>query len=349
MDPGTGAPIAKNAEVARTAAGVGVDLQLELTRCQVETSTGVHTDRAELLRELQTLRRKVANCAAANGARLLATAIPPTVPVKFPVTDTPRFQRIADNFGMLAHEQGLSGCHVHVGIPDRETAVQVGNHLRPWLPVFLALSANSSIYRSAETGFASWRSILWRRWPSAGPPPYFESAAAYDTMVEMMLASGSILDTKMVYWDVRASESFPTVEIRVGDIPATAEESVLLATLIRATVLRARTLLEQGRTADPVPAEILRAAYWNAARSGLDGVGLDPVQGRVLPARARLAQLITYVEPALDELGDRTFVGETISKVLERGNGARRQLTAYRRGGITEVVRELASATMEGC
>jgi carboxylate-amine ligase len=104
-------------------------------------------------------------------------ALPPTVPHKFPVTDTPRFRRIAEEFGMLAHEQGLCGCHVHVGVPDREIAIQVGNFLHSWLPLFLALTANSAIYRSAETGFASWRNILWRRWPSAGPRSAGRSAS----------------------------------------------------------------------------------------------------------------------------------------------------------------------------
>ncbi|MGY2122704.1 glutamate--cysteine ligase 2 [Nocardia gipuzkoensis] len=349
-DPETGAPTPQNIRVAEAAKKADIDLQLELTSCQVETSSGVHSDIGDLLTELRTLRRTVAECAAANDARLLAVAVPPTVPEEFPITDAPRYRRIADTFGMIAHEQGLCGCHVHVGVPDRDTAILVGNHVRPWLPVLLALTANSAIYRGSETGYASWRSILWRRWPSAGPPPYFTSVEDYDSIVAMMLASGSILDNKMVYWDIRPSESFPTVEIRVSDVPATAEEAALLATLIRATVATGLRSIERGEAAPPIPAEVLRAAYWNAAQSGLDGDGLDPFEGRVVPHRDLLDKLVGHIEPALRDFGDRPFVAEAIAALDERGNGARRQLQAMReRHEIGDVITELAHATLEGC
>ncbi|WP_433192052.1 glutamate--cysteine ligase 2 [Nocardia sp. CA-107356] len=346
-EPITGAPSPRNVEVAAAAGEIGIDLQLELTRCQVETNTAVHTRTSELLDDLRRLRTSVASCAEKHGARLLAVAVPPAVPDAFPVTDTPRYRRIERNFGMLAHEQGLCGCHVHVGVPNRETAVQVGNYLRPWLPVLLALTANSPIYRATDTGYASWRSIMWRRWPSAGPPPFFESIAAYDEMVEMMLASGSILDTAMVYWDVRPSAAFPTVEVRVSDVPATVEETALLATLIRAAVVMA----QQDRRPPPqVPAEVLRAAYWKAARSGLDGDGLDTLTGRPFPNRTLLARLIDYVTPALEQFGDRDFVADSVAAVLARGNGARRQRAAmHAHNDVTDVIATLSAATLEGC
>ncbi|MGW4092239.1 carboxylate-amine ligase [Nocardia sp. NPDC004750] len=350
VDPRTGEPLARNVEVARTAEELGIDLQLELTRCQVETSTAVHSDIGALHKQLRDLRRGIAACAEQNDARLLAVGIPPTVPHEFPVTETPRYQRIEENFGMLAHEQGLSGCHVHIGIPDVETAIQISNHLRPWLPQLLAMTANSAIYRGTETGFASWRSILWRRWPSAGPPPYFESARHYETMVAMMLNSGSILDKQMVYWDVRPSVTFPTVEIRVSDIPATVEETALLAALVRAVVVMAERSLAAGQLAPQVPAEMLRAAYWKAARSGLAGDGVDPRDGTVAPMRDLLCRLIDYAAPALEDAGDRRFVDEAFGRLLARGNGAHRQIAALRaRGEIDDVVEEVARATLEGC
>ncbi|WP_336082738.1 glutamate--cysteine ligase 2 [Nocardia sp. SSK8] len=348
-DPGTGAPAPKNTEVAAAARQAGIDLQLELTSCQVETSSAVHTDIGDLLAQLRLDRRRVAECAAEHGVQLLAVAVPPTVPEGYPVTETERYQRIAHTFGMIAHEQGLCGCHVHVGVPDRETAVLVGNHVRPWLPVLLAVTANSAIYRGSETGYASWRSILWRRWPSAGPPPYFTSLAQYESIVAMMRASGSILDNKMVYWDIRPSESFPTVEIRVSDVPATAAESALLAALIRGIVGTGLRSIERGEAAPPIPGELLRAAYWNAARSGLDGNGLDLVDGRVVPQRNLLDRLVAHIAPALHEFGDHLFVTETIAALTARGNGARRQVRALReRDEITDVMTELARATLEG-
>ncbi|MEU4711601.1 glutamate--cysteine ligase [Nocardia salmonicida] len=349
-DPESGAPVAKNTQVAATAKRAGIDLQLELTSCQVETSSAVHSDIDALSAQLRTSRRRVAECAAEHRTRLLAVGVPPTLVEGYPVTDTPRYQRIAHSFGMIAHEQGLCGCHVHVAVPDRDTAVLVSNYVRPRLPILLALTANSAIYRGSETGYASWRSILWRRWPSAGPPPYFTSLRDYESIVAMMRASGSILDNKMVYWDVRPSESFPTVEIRVSDVPATVEESALLAALIRGIVSTALGAIAEHIPAPAVSGEVLRAAYWNAARSGLDGDGLDLVAGRVVPHRELLAELIDDITPALRRSGDHTFVAETVARLEERGNGARRQLAAWnRRREIADVISELADATLEGC
>ncbi|MCV7200908.1 YbdK family carboxylate-amine ligase, partial [Mycolicibacterium peregrinum] len=160
-------------------------------------------------------------------------------PHAFPVTDAPRYRRIGAQFGMIAHEQGICGCHVHVRVPDRAAAIYVSNWLRPWLPSLLALSANSPLYRNADTGHASWRSVLWSRWPAAGPPPFFTSPEDFDRTVRLLVDAGVILDEDMVYWDVRPSADFPTVEVRVADVPATVAETVLLATLIRAAVMTA--------------------------------------------------------------------------------------------------------------
>ena len=168
-DTDTGEPVVANQAVAAQGEARGVQLQLELTSCQVETTSRVVATSDELRAELTRLRCVAADAASACGARLLAVALPPSVPHHFPITDTPRYRKIGENFGMIAHEQGICGCHVHVAVPNREAAVQVSNWLRPWLPLLLALTANSAIYRNAETGYASWRSILWARWPSAGP------------------------------------------------------------------------------------------------------------------------------------------------------------------------------------
>ncbi|MRH91475.1 YbdK family carboxylate-amine ligase [Nocardia sp. SYP-A9097] len=347
VDPRTGAPVGKNVDVARTAADLGMDMQLEIMRCQVETSTRIHTNSTDLLRELRELRRGAAACAEKNDAVLLAVAVPPTHSDELlPVTSTPRYRRIAEDFGRLAQEQGLCGCHVHVAVPDRATALRVGNFLRPWLPSLLALTANSAIYHGDETGYASWRNILWRRWPSAGPPPHFDSVCEFDTAVESMLSLGVILDRKMVYWDVRPSVTFPTVEVRVSDVPATADEAALLATLVRAAVM----IAQRGGGAPEVAEGTLHAAYWRAAHGGMDGPAVNPADGRIIPVRDLLAEFIALIEPALIELGDLAFVTDTFTELLARGNGAHRQLEAFRaRGELTDVIDELAEATLFNC
>ncbi|MDT5009554.1 MAG: glutamate---cysteine ligase / carboxylate-amine ligase, partial [Mycobacterium sp.] len=342
VDPESGEPVAANRLVAQQAEARGLDLQLELTSCQVETTSAVVQSSSELRAELTRLRRIAAESASACNTRLLAAGLPPSVPHQFPITDTPRYRAIADNFGMIAHEQGICGCHVHVAVPDRGAAVHVSNWLRPWLPLLVAVSANSAIYRSTDSGYASWRSVLWARWPSAGPPPYFESVDEYDAVVEMLIDTGAVLDDGMVYWDVRPSSKYPTIEVRAADVPLTVSESVFLATLIRAAVITALDELDGGIPAPRVPAETLRAAYWKAARDGLSGRAIDLAGGyRSAPTRDLLAGFIERVAPALDQLGEHATIRDELNRLLEVGNGAMRQTRAWRqRGEASDVIRE---------
>jgi carboxylate-amine ligase len=270
------------------------------------------------------------------------------VPHEFPITDTPRYREIAEKFGMLAHEQGICGCHVHVAMPSREVAVRTSNRLRPWLPLFLALSANSAIYRNTDTGYASFRSVLWARLPNAGPPPHFDSIDDYDAAVEMLHAAGVVLDDGMVYWDVRPSAKFPTVEVRVADVPATVAETVLLATLLRATVM---TALDDERRDEPIlplTPHALKAAYWKSARDGLDGQAIDLLESHApVPALELLERLVERIRPALEAVGDYEMAKDELARVAEVGNGAMRQRQAWaHRHDVADVIAELAAATL---
>ncbi|MDH6199301.1 carboxylate-amine ligase [Mycobacterium frederiksbergense] len=348
VDPQRGEPVARNTAVADHAAARGVRLQLELTSCQIETTTAVMSNSSELRAELTRLRRIATEGAEANGARLLAVALPPTVPHEFPVTNTPRYCMIADQFGMLAHEQGICGCHVHVAVPSRDAAIRASNWMRPRLHLLLALTANSAIYRNADTGYASFRSMLWTRWPSSGPPPHFDSAADYDAALNVMRNAGAVLDDGMIYWDVRPSANFPTVEVRVADIPATVAETVLLATLIRAGVM---TALEADCEETPQLADhALRASYWRSARDGLCGKAMDLVQTQAAaPARVLLADLAERIRPALEDLGDYDMARDELARIVGEGNGAMRQRRAWqRRGEVADVIAEMATATVAG-
>ncbi|OBG25453.1 glutamate--cysteine ligase [Mycobacterium sp. E3198] len=343
VDPRTGEPAARNADVAEEAKRRGVELQLELSSCQVETTSSVAASSADLADDLTRLRRGAAQAAEAAGVRLLASGLPPTTPHDFPVTDTPRYRRIGAEFGMIAHEQGICGCHVHVQVPDRAAAIHVSNWLRPWLPSLLALSANSPVYRNADSGHASWRSVLWRRWPAAGPPPFFPSPDDYDRAVAMLVETGVILDRDMIYWDVRPSADFPTVEVRVADVPATVDETVLLATLIRAAVMTALDARDEGDVVGRLPPGALRAAYWKAAHDGLAGHTVDLFHGRgAVPAREQLGALVQRVRPALDALGEYDRAATELDRIVARGNGAMRQRHAWRRRhDVLDVVAEV--------
>jgi len=326
----------------------GVRLQLEFTQCQVETTSAVCWHSQELRTQLGEMRSAAADAAAQCGARLLAVGVPVAGSAVLPITDLRRFRTIASRFDYLAGTRGVCAGHVHVGVPDRETAVQVSNYLRPWLPALLALTANSPIHRGVDTGFASWRSIMLARWPCSGPPPWFASAEHYDTVVEKMIGRGVILDQGMINWDVRPSAHLPTVEVRVSDVPATIEETVLLATLVRALVMTALWSIGSGECAPKIAAEALAAGYSMAAREGLTGYGIDLTSDRVVAAPDLLRLLICHVRSALEELGEYHATVTTATTVLRWGNGASRQRCALRtRNRVSDVTAMAAQSTVE--
>ncbi|MEU2003784.1 glutamate--cysteine ligase [Rhodococcus sp. NPDC019627] len=351
VDPNTGRPSLYNTEVCEAGHELGIDLQREFCRCQIETSTSVGTHIRDLRDQLCESRAVTADAAARTGCQLLAVGTPmyDPPPNSNSITDTPRYQQMAERFGAL-FTGVMCGCHVHVGIEDREQAVQVSNHLRPWLPALLALTANSPIAGGLDTGYASWRYVLFGRWPSAGPPPYFQSAQHYDDAVQLMLETGAILDTGMVYWDVRVSNHLPTVEIRISDVPATIKETMTLTTLVHALVMTAIRAIHRGESAPAIDQQVLRGACWLAARDGLAGYGLDPVTAHRMPAHRLVYQLLAHVKPALAELGEYWQVNTSLASVLDQGNGAIRQRqTLAHRGSVAEVISECARRTFEGC
>ncbi|MDY6809367.1 MAG: glutamate--cysteine ligase [Actinomycetota bacterium] len=333
VDTSTGHPVGRNREVAEAAARRDVHLDLELTTCQVEIATPACSTSGEVLAELRRLRSVVAAAAHEVGVGVIATGVPPTVPDAFPITDTERYRRIGEHFGMLAHEQGISGCHIHVDVVDRDVAVGVSNHLRRRLPVLLALSANSAIYRDSDTGHASWRSVLWNRWPASGPPPHLRSRQHFEQLVDMFVSSGAILDDHMVYWDIRPSDHLPTIEIRIGDVQQHAADAAGLATLVRAMVMTATADLAAGRVAPEVDDAVLSAALWKAAHDGIDGDGIDVLTQQSAAARDMVAGLIADIGPSVAKLGDQDQVEHYLTRLDRHGNGAVRQRARFSEHG----------------
>ncbi|MEU5843812.1 glutamate--cysteine ligase [Rhodococcus sp. NPDC047139] len=308
---------------------LGARIGHELKRIQVEVDTPVCRTTAELRARVLEGRATAAAAALQHRMGLLASGVSPTVQPLALVTDEPRYRAMADRYGQLVDEQEVCGCHVHVGVADRETAVQVCNHVRLWLPTLLASTANSPIYRGRDTGYASWRAIIAGRWPCSGPPPHFTSAAHYDAVTAMMLDSGNILDAGMIYWDVRPSAHLPTVEVRVSDVPASVDETVLLAIFVRALVATAERAVRGGVTAPPVPDDVVRAAYLCAAREGPTGRAIDVVTGRMTSAPHSLRALLRHVRPQLEETGDYRRTVKMMETILARGTGAVWQRRAF--------------------
>jgi carboxylate-amine ligase len=317
----------------------------EFHATQLEVGTTVCTDLGDLREQLTRLRRTVATAAASVGCQLLAVGTAVIEGPPAPVTDDSRYARMAQRFGAIAETAGQCGFHVHVGVPDPGLALQVCNHLRPWLPTLQAMTSNSPYSAGRDTGHASWRSILWARWPSTGPTPYLRDLDEYRTTVERMVNAGVMLDEGMIYWYARPSTTYPTVEVRVGDVCATPEDATLIAALIRALVATIIDEIRAGQPAPQVPDGLLAAAHWRAAHDGLEGAGVDFLTGSLSPAWKLVDELVARIEPALVRHGDLDAVADLLDLLRQRGSGAARQRHARRAGGLREVLALLARQT----
>jgi carboxylate-amine ligase len=321
----------------------------EFRRSMFEMVTPVCTGLPELRRHLLENRCAAAGSAAAAGATLVAVGATPVGEPDLAVEDTPRFHAIARHYGPIAHDPALCGCHVHVGVPDRALAVQVCTMIRPWLPVVQAMTANSPFAAGADTGHASWRCIALERWPSLGPSPYLESLEDYERTVSELVDTGVMLDDSMVLWWARPSARYPTVEVRVGDVCPTADDTVLVAAVVRALVASAVGEIAAGRPALRPPDHLLRAAHWNAAHRGLDGTLTDLRRRAARPAWQLVDELVSRIEPALELHDDRDVVRAGLARLRERGTGATRQRRMHAAGGgLPAVLRDLAAATTSG-
>lgn len=327
---------------------LGESVKPELQRAQVETSTAICVTLPELRAELERLRRELARVADERGLRIAATGTHPLSSLEdHRITPKERYLRMADAFGLVAREQLVCACHVHVGISDRELAIQAMNRSRPWLSPLLALAANSPFWRRVDTGYASYRTQLWSRWPTAGPPGVFASRSEYDAVCSRLIGSGVAFDLGMIYFDIRPSRNFDTLEFRVADVCLSIEEAVMIAGLTRALVrTSAWAALKDEPVEHPRP-ELLRAAHWTASRYGLERDLVDAHTGRAMPAGDLVRRLVGHVRPALEEYGEDADVIALVEQTLRRGNGAARQRAALkRRGSLEDVVDLIVTETL---
>ncbi|GAB2602484.1 glutamate--cysteine ligase [Streptomyces capparidis] len=322
----------------------------ELHQTVVEWNSEVHASLHDLHADIVRSRRSLDGAASSLGLAAVAAGTAPLARLMpHAYTSDLRYRRMAEEYGRVADEQLVCSAQVHVDVPDRDTAVRVMCAIRPWLPPLLALSASSPFWLGDDTGYASWRTMVWQRWPTAGPVGCFTGAAEYDAVVEELIGTEVISDAGMVYFDLRPSAHQRTLELRVCDACPRPETVVLVAGLYRALVVDACERLA-GRGAAPCESghEWVRAATWRAARSGLEGALLDPRTRRPAPAPVVLRGMLARLRPALEAAGDWPLVRDLTEQAIAEGSAAHRIRRTARERGLPAAVDQLIARTRSG-
>jgi len=336
--------------VTAAVAVLGEEAQSEISTAQLEIATPVCTSLGQVRAELARIRRVADEAARQQGCRILASGTHPTGTWREQrLTVGERYRSLTERWGLLALQQMITGCHVHVSVDSPELAVRTMDHLRGDLPVLLALSGSSPYWEGVDTGYASYRTQWFARWPVTGMPDAFGDKATYDALVAELVETGMIDDASHLYWDVRPSTKFPTLEVRVADTCPSLDDVVLHAALARSLV---RVAAEQA-TRDVAPpatrGEVVKAARWRAARFGLEERLLD-IHAHVLrPAADVVDDLLDRLRDDLEDLGDWSEVRELADQTVARGTSAARQrdVAVKADGELSAVTAALVAETVQ--
>lgn len=325
-------------------------IQPELHQSTVEVGTEVCETTREVRREIVRLRRAVSELAGQHGLRILASGTHPISSwIDSRITPMERYLGLEEDLQDLARRNLIFGTHVHVGIGDRDFLVDTMNVVRYFLPHLLALSTSSPFWMGRNTGLKSYRIQVWREFPRSGIPPAFDTWAEYEHLIATLVRGKSMEDPSKLWWDLRPSHFYPTLEFRICDMCTRVDEVVCMAALTQAIVAKMWKLRRDNLTFRPYSMALLQENKFRAARYGLDGKLIDLGKGVEVSTRAMIEELVDFVDDVVDELGSRADV-EYVSKMFEEGSSADRQLQVYEETGSLEaVVHHLIEETARGC
>ncbi len=329
---------------------LGEAVQYEMQLSQIEVVTPICHVLTEVREQVTRLRSGVIGAARGIGREIAAAGTHPFARwQEQQLSPGERYSSIQEHYQQLAREQSIFACHVHVGIDDRSDAIDTMNHMRGWLALLLALMGNSPFAHGVDTGYASYRTEIWSRWPFAGPPQTFATIQEYEAVIAALNIPGTIDNAREVYWDVRLSPRFNTIETRIADVCLSVDEAVVLVGLVRALVSACYTCAVREVPYVPFRQELLRATHWQAARYGLDAYLLDPQTEQIAPAHQLLQTLLQFVRPALEDQGDWDVVSGGVEAIIQEGTGAARQRAVYARTGcLQDVVDFVVEETARG-
>ncbi|GAB4300004.1 MAG: carboxylate-amine ligase [Ignavibacteriaceae bacterium] len=301
----------------------------ELHQSVAEIGTDVCRDIKDARNQVIALRKELASLAKKQGLRIAAAGTHPFSHWKDQrISSHPRYKEIIEDMQQVARANLIFGLHVHVGVEDRETAIHIMNAARYFLPHIFALSTNSPFWLGRNTGFKSYRSKVFDRFPRTGIPDYFNSLAEYDNFVNLLIRTNCIDNAKKIWWDIRVHPFFKTLEFRVCDIPMRVEETITLAAIMQAVVVKLHKLIKQNLGFRLYRRALIAENKWRAARYGIEGKLIDFGKKTEVDFKDLALELLAFVDDVVDELGSREEVNG-IHKILENGTGADRQLEVW--------------------
>ena len=326
------------------------ELKPELHQSMVELGTPVCQNIEHVKEELAQQRRFICSLAQSKGLEIVAASTHPFSRWSDqPVTPFPRYRGVLEEMQVLAQRLIIYGMHVHIGIEDRNLALDVMNVVRYMMPHILALSTSSPFWMGRKTGFKSYRSLIFEDMPRTGISDIYPTAGDYDALVHTLVNTGCIPDASKIWWDVRPHHAYPTLEFRVCDLCTQMDEAIAIAAIFQALVLWLWKLRSQNLTFRVYPRDLISENRWRAARHGLDGKMLDLGKGIEVPTRQLVQELLDLIRDELDELGTAKYV-KPIDDMLIHGTSADRQLKVFddNNGDLKAVVDHLINETKEG-
>ncbi|HZB95451.1 MAG TPA: carboxylate-amine ligase [Herpetosiphonaceae bacterium] len=322
----------------------------EMLQSTIEVGTNVCHTAEEARRDLANLRSVIFNLAANNGKAIAAAGTHPfsswQTQVVYPHE---RYYGVMSEMQEAARRLLIFGMHVHIGMPDLETAVQLQNVARYFLPHILALSTSSPFWMGRNTGFKSYRSAVFSTFPRTGIPDRYDSAAEFNNYVNLLIKTGCIDDGKKIWWDIRPHPHFGTLEVRICDIVTRIDEAIAIAAIIQALFVKLWCLFQGNLTFRVYRRALVQENKWRAMRWGLDGKLIDFGKQAEVPARDLMLELIEFIDDVVDGLGSRALIEGPVQRILTEGTSAERQLRTYEHtGDLKAVVDQLIAETAEG-
>lgn len=306
-------------------------VKAEMHQAVVEVGTDICQDIDEAYRDVATLRKTISEIAGGLGFAMGASGTHPFSHWERQlITDHVRYNEIVNELQEAARSNLIFGLHVHVGMESREMANHIANSTRYFLPHIYALSTNSPFWEGRSTGYKSYRTKVFDKFPRTGIPDAFESIEAYDNFVKVLIKTNCIDNAKKIWWDLRVHPFFNTVEFRICDIPMTVDETIAIAALFQAICARIYMLRSRNLNFIQYSRALINENKWRAGRYGIDGYLIDFGKEEETNTRALIYELLEFVDPVLDHLGSRHRIAH-VFKMLETGTGADRQLAVFER------------------